>query len=252
MVLWGKGGNVMNRTIKTVSLAVVALVLIYFGYDLVKDRLNPCEGIFQQSSVTLGTKMDVIKAKGEFAIGRQKIQDLAGRSQEVALNLKACCIVLGKVSSDFLRCKEGFDKYDAEINKVATSVKEAEAAKEQGDSEIAVQKIAEANEGIKVVEASAEQFSKQVAQIKEKPPSERREEKGVVGDCCRTVANPELKSLGRVIVAFPKDSKAGGTRIDIFKAEDDKKLITYSHLRARRQGFAHILPRVSRYRPAHR
>ena len=168
----------MSKTIKTVSLAVVALVLIYFGYDLVKDRLNPCEGIFQQSSVTLGTKLDVIKTKGEFAIGRQKIQDLTGRSQEVALNLKACCIVLGKASGDFLRCKEGFDKYDVEINKLATSVKEAEAAKEQGKSEIAIQKIAEANEGLKNAETRAQAFAQQVAEIKGKDkekPSDKRE-----------------------------------------------------------------------------
>lgn len=223
----------MNRTIKIVSVAVVALVLIYFGYEVLKDWLNPCEGVFQQSAVGLNTKLDVIKAKGEFAIGRQKIQDLAERSQETALNLKACCIVLGKVSSEFLRCKEGFDKYDAEINKLATSVKEAEAAKERGESEIAIEKIAEANEGLKTVDAAAQTFTKQVAQIKEKSPAEGRKEKESLSavDCCRTVANPELKSLGRVIVAFPKGSKVGGTRIDIFKAEDDKKLITYSHER---------------------
>jgi len=167
----------MSRTIKTVSLAVVALVVVYLGYQLLEPWLYPCEGIFQQSSVTLGTKLDVIKAKGEFAIGRQKIQDLTERSQQVALNLKSCCIVLGKASGDFLRCKEGFDKYDAEINKLATSVKEAEAAKEQGNSETAIQKIAEANEGLKNAETRAQAFAQQVAEIKGKgkeKPSDKR------------------------------------------------------------------------------
>lgn len=158
----------MSRTIKTVSLAVVALVLIYFGYDLLKDWLYPCEGIFREAAVTLETKLDVIKGKGEFAIGRQKTQDLTGTSREVALNLKTCCIVLGKASGDFLRCKEGFDRYDAEINRLATSVKEAEAAKERGNSEVAVQKIAEANQSVEVAEASAEKIAKQVAEIKGK------------------------------------------------------------------------------------
>lgn len=40
----------MSKTIKTVSIAVVALVLIYFGYEVLKDWLNPCEGIFQQTA----------------------------------------------------------------------------------------------------------------------------------------------------------------------------------------------------------
>lgn len=172
----------MNKTIKTVSLVLVALVVVYLGYQLLEPRMNPCEGIFQQSSVTLGTNLDIIKAKGEFAIGRQKIQDLTERSQETALNLKACCVVLGKASSDFLRCKEGFDKYDAEINKVATSVKEAGAAKEQGKSEIAIQKIAEANKRLKTAETRAQAFAQQVAEIKgkdkEKPPETRGAQAG--------------------------------------------------------------------------
>jgi len=168
----------MSRTIKTVSLAVVALVVVYLGYQLLEPWLYPCEGIFQQSSVTLGTKLDVIKTKGEFAIGRQKIQDLTERSQETALNLKACCIVLGKAGGDFLRCKEGFDKYDAEIKKVATVVTEAEAARQEGKTAVVDEKVAEANENVKAVEASAEQFGKQVAQIKEKPSDKRGAQAG--------------------------------------------------------------------------
>lgn len=216
----------MSKTIKTVSLAVVALVVVYLGYQLLERWMNPCEGVFQQSAVGLNTKLDVIKAKGEFAIGRQKIQDLTERSQETALNLKACCIVLGKASGDFLRCKEGFDKYDAEINKLATSVKEAEAAKERGESEIAIEKIAEANEGLKAVDTAAQTFTKHVAQIKEKPPADGRKEKESLSaaDCCRIVPNAELKSLGRIVVAFPEGSKAEGTPIGIFKAGDKKSI----------------------------
>jgi hypothetical protein len=86
----------------------------------------------------------------------------------VALNLKACCIVLGKASGEFLRCKEGFDRYETEVKKVATLVTEAEAAKEQGQSEIAVQKIAEANESLKNAETKAQALAQQVAEIKGK------------------------------------------------------------------------------------
>jgi hypothetical protein len=158
----------MSKTIKTVSLAVVALVAIYLGYQLLERWMNPCEGVFQQSAVGLNTKLDVIKTKGEFAIGRQNVQELKDRAQEVALNLKACCIVLGKTSGEFLRCKEGFDKYDAAVKNVAALVTEAEAAKEQGQSEIAVQKIAEANEGLKNAETKAQALAQQVAEIKGK------------------------------------------------------------------------------------
>ena len=221
----------MSKTIKVVSVAVVALVLTYFGYDLLRDWLYPCEGIFQQSAVGLNTKLDVIKAKGEFAIGRQKIQDLAERSQETALNLKTCCIVLGKASGDFLRCKEGFDRYDAEIKKVTAVVADAQAARQEGKTEVVDQKIAEAKESVKAAEASAEKFEKQVAEIQGtgKRADGGREEKAAASDCCRIVANAELKSLGRVVVKFPEGSQAGGTYSAIFKGDDRKNRIADKH-----------------------
>ncbi len=164
----------MSKTIKTVSLAVVALVAIYLGYQLLERWMNPCEGVFQQSAVGLNTKLDVIKTKGEFAIGRQNVQELKDRAQEVALNLKACCIVLGKTSGEFLRCKEGFERYETAVKNVATLVTEAEAAREQGQSEIAVQKIAEANEGLKTADTRAQALAQQVAEIKGKDKGKER------------------------------------------------------------------------------
>ncbi len=183
----------MGRTVKTVALVLVLLVVVYLGYQLLELRMNPCEGLFQQSSVSLGTKLNVIKAKGEFAIGRQKVQDLADRSQEVALNLKACCIVVGGSSSDFLRCKEGFDKYDAEIKRLSTSVEEAEAAKARGDQAVADRKIAEAKDAVTTLETKAQDLAQLVAAIR--APDKSSERRGVQGGREATLARDGYESV---------------------------------------------------------
>ncbi len=188
----------MRTTIKTGSLVILALVVVYLGYQLLERWMNPCEGVFQQSSVTLGTKLDVIKAKGEFAIGRQKIQDLAERAQEVALNLKACCIVVGGSSSDFLRCKEDFDNYDAEIKKLAVSVEEAEAAKSRGDQAVADRKIADVKESVKTIETKAQALAQRVVEIRahDKPtPSEKAAPVANGYESVRMVADPSGNRL---------------------------------------------------------
>lgn len=65
----------MKRTIAAISAAIVLLVEIFLVYEAFVSWMFPCEGIFQQSSVSLGTKLEIVKAKGEsedkrFRIGR--------------------------------------------------------------------------------------------------------------------------------------------------------------------------------------
>lgn len=137
----------------------------------------------------------------------------------MALNLKSCCIVAGHATSEFLRCKEGFDQYDAGINRIASSLIETEAARQQGNTAVLNQKIVEITDGLKAVEASSREFTTQVNEIERKVSANRNQE-----DNFTIVSNPELKSLGRVVVAFPKDSKVS-SRIDIFKTGDESNSI---------------------------
>jgi hypothetical protein len=212
----------MNKTIVAISASVVLLVAIFLAYQVIESRMNPCEGIFQQSSVSLGTKLDIVKAKGEFVIGREKIQDLTEQSQLMAINLKSCCIVAGHTTSDFLRCKEGFDRYDTGINKIASSLIETEAARQQGNTPVANQKLAEITESLKAVDASSREFTTQVRAIEQKASANVTQEDNL-NACCEIASNPDLKSLGRLVVAFPKDSNTS-PRVDIFKVGDSSPI----------------------------
>jgi len=166
----------MKKLIITLSITLVILVIVYLAYSLLRPMLSPCESIFQQTSLRLGSKLDIIKTKGEVFIGEEKIQDLTERSQMTALNLKTCCIVLdgGKVSSDeFLRCKENAEKYETQIERIVTDVNEAQTAKQQGKTEVVNEKVVQINEIINVAQASADNLSKQVTELKGSPSVEK-------------------------------------------------------------------------------
>ncbi len=221
----------MNKTIVRLAALGVLLVVIYFGYQLIDKWLNPCDDIFRQSVVSIGAKLDVVKAKGEVAIGSQKIQELDKSAHQMAVNLKTCCIVCrGRATPEFLRCKEGFERYDAAVRKVASSIEEAEAARQQGNTAATNRKIVEASEGLKAADTSAREFATQVKELQENPPTKDtpKGKEGLSaplgGGCCVIVSNPELKSLGRIVVPLPGGTKAS-PRIDIFNAQDDKKAI---------------------------
>lgn len=220
----------MNKTIVRLAALGVLLFVIYFGYQLIDKWLNPCEDIFRQSSVSIGAKLEVVKAKGEVAIGNQKIQELDKSAHQMAVNLKTCCIVCGgRATPEFLRCKEGFERYDAAVKKVASSIEEVEVARQQGNTAATNRKIVEASEGLKAADASAREFATQVKEIQENPPGKDtpKAKEGLpapIGGCCVIVSNPELKSLGRIVVTLPGGTKAS-PHIVISNAGDDKKAI---------------------------
>jgi hypothetical protein len=111
-------------------ITILVLAVAYLVYDLVKPMLtSPCESIFQQTVVSLKSDLEVVKSKGADFIGREKIQDLAERAQEVALNLKTCCIMShsGKLSAEeFLKCKDDVERYQRQMKNFAQQVDAAQ------------------------------------------------------------------------------------------------------------------------------
>jgi hypothetical protein len=110
----------------TGALALIAVV--YFGYDLVKGNVSPCESIFQQTTVGLSTKIKFLKTEGELKLGPEKVAELSERAQMTALDLKTCCTVLdaGRIDPDqFLQCKAKAQTYDARVEDIAALLRAA-------------------------------------------------------------------------------------------------------------------------------
>ena len=139
----------MKKPFVILVVTIVVLAIAYFAYDLIKPKtISPCESIFEQATTTFKTNLEIIKSKGEISIGKEKIQDLTEASQEVALNLKTCCIMsnTGKLSSEeFLKCQEMGNQYRNQINNLAQNVIVAQQASAAGDTKLAQQKTDSVN-----------------------------------------------------------------------------------------------------------
>ncbi|MEQ1865498.1 MAG: hypothetical protein ABL996_12730 [Micropepsaceae bacterium] len=111
-----------------VTGALAFFAVLYFGYDLAKGNVSPCDSIFQQTTVGLSTKIKFLKAEGELKLGPEKVAELSERAQMTALDLKTCCTVLdaGRIDPEqFLACKAKARTYDARIEDVAALIKAA-------------------------------------------------------------------------------------------------------------------------------
>jgi len=159
----------MKKNIVIIVIAIVVLAVVYLVYDLVKpSTVSPCESVFRQSEANINASLEIIKTKGEISVGQQKIQDLTGEAQKVALNLKTCCILNmnNKLTADeFLQCQRMGDDYEKNISSLAQNVSEAQTAKEQGNESLAEQKIAHINELLTNADQTAQALLQHSAQL---------------------------------------------------------------------------------------
>jgi hypothetical protein len=79
------------------AFATVAGLLIV-GYFVKGTIPGPCDGIFEQTASSLTVKINALKANGEWAIGPEKVQDVAEGAQKIAVHLKSLCISSRAVS----------------------------------------------------------------------------------------------------------------------------------------------------------
>lgn len=123
-----------------VTSALLAVLLVYFGYDYAAMRAAPCEAIFRQTSLGLSTKISFLKAEGQVSIGQEQLVELGERAQMAALNLKTCCTVLdaGRLNPEqFLQCKSKARAYDAKLQAISKVVERTAPAVHAGSSPVA-------------------------------------------------------------------------------------------------------------------
>ena len=158
----------MTKSIVAIAATVAVLAIGFFAYDLLRPVTSPCESIFQQTATSLGSKLELLKAKGEIFIGKEKIQDLTERAQVTALNLKTCCIVLnaGAVNSEqFLQCQGSAQRYEREIETAAKTAGEAQAAQQQGQADQVAAKVQAINESLSAAQTQSQLLQQTLVQL---------------------------------------------------------------------------------------
>jgi hypothetical protein len=158
----------MTKSIVAIFATFAVLAIGFFAYDLLKPAVSPCETIFQQTTTSLGSKLEILKAKGEIFIGKEKIQDLTERAQITALNLKTCCVVLdaGAVNSDqFLQCQGSARGYEQQIEAAAAQAGEANAAQQQGQTDLVDAKVRAINDSLTAAQQQSQLLQQTLVQL---------------------------------------------------------------------------------------
>ncbi|PYS83505.1 MAG: hypothetical protein DMF70_06540 [Acidobacteria bacterium] len=141
--------NIFKKQLPLILVAATGILLatIYFVYRGITR--NKCDSVFEQTADRVGGSLEVIKIKGSLVLGQEKVQELTEGSQKVALHLKTCCIAQqgGNMNGEqFQSCISGAKDYETRIAQVATSINEAQAAEQQGNTQLAQQKTEQARQ----------------------------------------------------------------------------------------------------------
>jgi hypothetical protein len=86
------------------------------------------------------------------------VQELTESNSNVALHLKACCIAqqAGGLGQDRVQaCIDGAKDYEAKIFQATNFINEAQAAKEQGNTQVLTQKVEQAKQAVDAVISAA-------------------------------------------------------------------------------------------------
>lgn len=208
--------NPVSSRHRALLIGVVLVGLIAISVLVILRPRSPCEDIFEQTAPKVETHIEIVKHKGAFIIGHERIQELSKSAQKVGLHLKACCSVLdgGKLNPEqFQQCIDKVSAYDRQIALVAQQVTAAAEARERGASEIAQDTIALINQATRTATNDAEEFARQVAQLKPSGTSTEREPNDTI-----LQANPFV--VGRSVTA----EVAGTKDQDYFKFRHTSKL----------------------------
>lgn len=140
-------------------MIVIAAGFLIAGIFAFLHRPGPCASIMEQTTQKLNLSVDVIKAKGALVIGGEKVQDISDGARKVGEHLTACCLAQHSdpplPPDQYLACINGAKDYEAKIIQITNIIKEAETAKQQGNTQLAEQKVAEAKTTV-VASASIE------------------------------------------------------------------------------------------------
>jgi hypothetical protein len=129
-----------------ISLAVVA-GLLGVGYFAYSKRSTPCDGIVKETIPDFASKVDALKASGEWVIGKDKMQEVDKDSQDIVTLLKACCVAQHNGSmkpEQYQACRDGAKDFETKIERMTGIVDVAELDMQEGKLHEMDDKITEA------------------------------------------------------------------------------------------------------------
>jgi hypothetical protein len=154
------------------------LALIGLGYLIYSNLIvqsSPCASIFNQTTVSLEEKIKILREKGGALLGRDQIEKLSDQSDQIAADLKTCCILFhdNKIAFDeFLKCQDDFNQYERNIDRLAHLVGEAQVAKQQERYDLVNLRLSHIERNVRDLGVISDQFQAQMKSLMGRPSQE--------------------------------------------------------------------------------
>ncbi len=149
---------------KRIIVAVAILVLIGLGYLIYSNvtvKPDPCSSIFNQTTVSLAAKINIIKKGGDAFLDGDQIQELLRQAEQLTADLKTCCILFNDdkiVFDEFLKCQDDFRQYEQSVDRLSHQVAETQVARQQERYDLVNSRLGYIERNIKDLTAISDQF----------------------------------------------------------------------------------------------
>ena len=165
---------------KFIILSAAFLVLVgvgYFIYSYWVSRSNPCADIFEQTVISLEGKINTLKEKGASVLDGEQINKLSDQSEQIAADLKTCCILFNENKIDFeafLKCQDEFNQYERSIDRISQLVAETEMVKQQKRYDLVNLMLSHIERNIIGLQRISDHFQQQIKALDNRPAEENK------------------------------------------------------------------------------
>jgi hypothetical protein len=173
----------MKKIIIATAAFLVLIVVGYLIYSNLVQKSNPCASIFGQTTVSIEEKIKILREKGDTLLGQGQIQKISDQSDQIAADLKTCCILFhdDKIAfEEFVKCQDDFGQYERNIDRLAHLVAETQAAKQQGRYDLVNLRINHIERSVRDLSVISDQFKAQMKSLMGRVSQENQISSGIL------------------------------------------------------------------------
>ncbi len=214
---------------KFIILSAAFLVLIgvgYFIYSYWVSRSNSCADIFEQTLISLKGKINTLKEKGEPVLDEEQIKKVSDQSEQIAADLKTCCILFNGNKIDFeafLKCQDEFNQYERSIDRISQLVDETEMVKQQKQYDLVNLMLSHIERNIIDLQRISDHFREQIKTLDNGPAEENKKSLRVAQKSVITEKEPNdsYKQGMEIPIGVVTGALSENDRQDFFRFELD-------------------------------
>jgi hypothetical protein len=158
----------MKKIIIATAISIALIVAGYLIYANLVSKSNPCDSIFDQTTVSIEEKIKILREKGDAILGRDQIQKVSDQALQIKADLKTCCILFhdDKIAfEEFLKCQDDFNQYERNIDRLAHLVVQTQVAKKQGRYDLVNWRMNHVERSLRDLGVISDQFKAQIKSL---------------------------------------------------------------------------------------